>query len=102
VPHITDETSNNNKEDAAHSDEGVNGEMKKVKDKLTGKKKFSAKDQEVAVYGGVGTLNLLALGVIGFWGWKRYTTGGESGWKVLGMAAGIWVGVSSLEWLSVR
>lgn len=75
--------------------------MKKVKDKLTGKKKFTAKDQQVAVYGGVGTLNLLALGGVAFWGWRRYT-GGENGWKVLGMAAGIWVGISSLEWLSVR
>ena len=95
APRITDETKDTT------SDEGVNGEVKKVKDKLTGKKKFSAKDKEVAVYGGVGTLNLLALGAIGFWSWKRYS-GGENGWKVLGIAAGLWVGVSSLEWLSVR
>jgi hypothetical protein len=96
APHITDET----KEDT-RPDEGVNGEIKDVKKKLTGKKKLSAKDKEVAMYSGVGTLNVLALAGIGFWGWRRYT-GGENGWKVLGIAAGVWVGFSSLEWLSVR
>ena len=96
APHITYETKNETR-----SDEGVNGEIKNVKEKLTGKKKLSAKDKEVAMYSGVGTLNVLALAGIGFWGWKRYT-GGENGWKVLGIVAGVWVGFSSLEWLSVR
>jgi len=72
-----------------------------ITEKLKGKKKFSKKDKEVAVYGGVGTLNLLALGAIGYWGWRRYK-GGENGWKILGIAAGVWVGISTIEWATVR
>ena len=79
------------------------GESKteEVKDKLTGKKKFSPKEKRVAVFGGIGTLNLLALGAVGFWGYRRYKLG-ENGWKILGIAAGAWVGLSAVEWLSVR
>jgi hypothetical protein len=72
-----------------------------LKEKIKGHKKLSKKDEKVVVYSGVGTLNLLALGGIGYWGWRRYT-GGENGWKVIGYAAGIWCGVASLEWLGVR
>jgi hypothetical protein len=72
-----------------------------LKEKIKGHKKLSKKDEKVVVYSGVGTLNLLALGGIGYWGWRRYT-GGENGWKVIGYAAGLWCGVATLEWLSVR
>jgi hypothetical protein len=64
-------------------------------------KKFSKKDKEVVVYSGIGTLNLLALGGIGYWGWRRYS-GGENVWKVIGIAAGAWAGLTAFEWLSVR
>lgn len=72
-----------------------------IKKKLSGHKKFSAKDKEVAVYGSFGTLNLLALGAVGYWSWKRYT-GGETAWKVIGIAAGAYAGFAACEWIGVR
>ena len=84
--------------DETSSAEDSNGGLK---DKLSGKKKFSKKEKEAAVYGGVGTLNLLALGVVGYWGWRKYK-GGENGWKILGIAAGVWAGISAIEWASIR
>jgi hypothetical protein len=70
---------------------------------LKGRKKLSKKDKEVAaVYGGIGTVNLLCLGAIGYFSWRRYSTGTENGWKILGIAAGTWVGITAFEWLSMR
>jgi hypothetical protein len=71
------------------------------KDKSKGRKKFSKKDKEIVVFGGLGGVNVLALGVVSYWGYKRYT-GGENVWKIIGIAAGAWVGLSALEFLSVR
>lgn len=72
-----------------------------LKDKLKGRKKFSKKDKEIVVFGGLGGVNVLALGVVSYLGYKRYTRG-ENAWKVIGIAAGAWVGLSALEFLSVR
>ena len=69
---------------------------------MKGPRKFSKKDKEVAVYGGIGTVNLLCLGAIGYWSWKRYSAGTENGWKILGIAAGVWAGITCFEWLSMR
>ena len=86
------------------TDESAPSRSKKdeVKDRLTGKKKLTPKEKKYAVFGGVGTLNCLALGVIGYWGYKRYTAGGENGWKILGIAVGAWAGLSAIEFLTVR
>jgi hypothetical protein len=73
-----------------------------LKEKLKGHRKFSKKDKEVAVYGGIGTVNLLCLGGIGYWSWRRYSAGTENGWKILGIAAGAWAGITAFEWLSMR
>ena len=73
-----------------------------MKEKLKGHRKFSKKDKEVAVYGGIGTVNLLCLGAIGYWSWRRYSAGTENGWKILGIAAGAWAGITAFEWLSMR
>jgi hypothetical protein len=96
-PTIHYETHDDDDDDEADPESTANG----IKEKLKGHKKFSAKDKEVAVYGSFGTLNLLALGAVGYWSWKRYT-GGETAWKVVGIAAGAYVGFVGLEWLSVR
>jgi hypothetical protein len=73
-----------------------------LKEKLKGHRKFSKKDKEVAVYGGIGTVNLLCLGAIGYWSRRRYSAGTENGWKILGIAAGAWAGITAFEWLSMR
>ena len=86
------------REETSEAEDSADGSLK---EKLKVHKRFSAKDQQVAVYSGVGTLNLLALGAIGYWSYKRYT-GGENGWKILGIAASAWVGLAAFEWLSIR
>ena len=73
-----------------------------MKEKLKGRRKLSKKDKEVVVYSGIGTVNLLCLGAIGYWSWKRYSTGTENGWKIIGIAAGVWAGITAFEWLSMR
>lgn len=89
-------------QDDSHGDaENSTGPPSSLKEKFKKHKKLSKKDQKIAIFGGVGTLNLLALGAVGYWGYKRYSNG-ENGWKVLGVAAGIWAGVTVFEWLSVR
>ena len=85
--------------DETHGEEEENGGLK---EKLRGHRKFTKKDKEVAVYSGIGTVNLLCLGAIGYWSWRRYSTGTENGWKILGIAAGAWAGITAFEWLSMR
>ena len=41
------------------------------------------------------------MGAVGYWGWRRYG-GGENGWKVIGIVAGVWVGISALEFAGLR
>ena len=53
------------------------------------------------MFGGLGGVNVLALGVVSYWGYKKYAAG-ENVWKVIGIAAGAWVGLSALEFLGVR
>jgi hypothetical protein len=71
------------------------------KEKVKSPKKLSQNEKEVIKYSGVGTINLLAMGIVGYWGWKKYNSG-ENGWKVLGIVAGCWVGISALEFAGMR
>lgn len=79
--------------------EDINGSLK---DKLKRRKSLSASDECVLVYTGIGSLNLLAFSALAYWGWRKYTRDGENGWKILGFAAGAWVGLSAFEWLGMR
>lgn len=81
-------------DDYSEGKDAANGSVKH-------RERFSPKEEQLVVFSGVGTLNLLALGAIGYWSYKRYT-GGENVWKILGFAAGAWVGLTAFEWLSVR
>jgi len=71
------------------------------KEKLKRHKKLTHKEEQLAVFGGIGFLNACALAGLGIWGWKRYTRG-DNGWKIIGIAAGIWVGITAVEWFGVR
>jgi hypothetical protein len=64
-------------------------------------KKLSPKEEQLAVFGGIGFLNVIALAGLGFWSWKRLSRG-DNGWKVVGIAAGLWVGINAVEWFGVR
>ena len=44
---------------------------------------------------------MLAVGLIGYFGYKRYAAG-ENGWKVLGIAVGTFAGISAVQYLGVR
>lgn len=81
-------------------DDQVNG-ISSLKEGLKGHDKWSNKDEQMVVYGGVGGLNLLALGAISYWAHRRFA-GGENIWKVIGIAAGAWAGISALECISMR
>jgi hypothetical protein len=101
-PITVDETTSSQAESGGESvKEKAKEKANGIKDKLTGKKKFSEKDKRVALFGGVGTLNILAMVGVGVWGYKRYNAG-ESGWRTAGIALGAWAGVSAIEWLGVR
>jgi hypothetical protein len=79
----------------------THSKKEEVKDKLTGKKKFSPKEKKYAAIGGIGTLNFIVLGVVGYLGYRRYSKG-ENGWRILGIAVGAWAGFSAIEFLGVR
>ena len=81
--------------DEPAADEGTG-----IKDKVR-HKKLSKREKEFVVFGGVGSVNLLAVGIIGYFGWKRYRAG-ENGWKVIGIAVATFTGISAVQYLGVR
>jgi hypothetical protein len=70
---------------------------------LRGKRtrRLSEREKQVAVFGGVGSVNVLAVGLIGYFGYKRYAAG-ENGWRILGIAVGTFAGISAVQYLGVR
>jgi len=81
-------------------DEPAADEGNGLKDKVR-HKHLSKRDKEFVVFGGVGSVNLLAMGIIGYFGWKRYRAG-ENGWKVIGIAVATFTGISAVQYLGVR
>ena len=81
-------------------DEPAVDEGNGLKDKVR-HKKLSKREKEYVVFSGVGSLNLLAVGIIGYIGWKRYRAG-ENGWKVIGIAVATFTGISAVQYLGVR
>lgn len=101
-PIIHDETGDSDEEEEEAAAAAAANGSSSFKEKLKkSSKKLSKKDKEIIKTGGIGVVNVIAMGAIGYWGWRKYG-GGENGWKVVGILAGAWVGISALEFIGIR
>jgi hypothetical protein len=80
---------------------GPADEGNRLEDTMKCHRNLSEREKQVVVFGGVGSVNALAVGLIGYFGWKRYHAG-ENGWKILGIAIGTFAGLTAVQYLGVR
>lgn len=64
-------------------------------------KKLSKNDVQVIGFGSLGLVHVLAMAGVGYWGYKKYS-GGGNGLKIVGIIVGACVGISALEIAGLR
>jgi hypothetical protein len=95
APVVHDEASDVDEGESANGSTSFKDKMKKKS------KKLSENDVQVIRFGSLGLVNVLAMAGIGYWGYKKYSSGGND-LKIVGIIVGACVGISALEIAGLR